>query len=183
MPWRQLLSYTHQKTPRCSFIQGGATAVSATPVSTTVPEAADCVSGPHLAPLALSSSVSPFTPDHLPEPTSPGPAFTYCELFAGLGGFRLALDRLGGPSSVTPHYRPLPFSCSPAFPFAPLRIPLPDATGRCVFSSEIEPFARRAYTANFGDVPVRVTTLLLRVRSCHGQCAEHRTYRAPRPVI
>merc|ERR1740117_1681491 len=38
---------------------------------------------------------------------SPGSAFTYVELFAGIGGFRLALDSLGGrcvfASEIDPH--------------------------------------------------------------------------------
>ena len=47
-------------------------------------------------------------------------SFTFAELFAGIGGFRVGLESLGG---------------------------------RCVFSSEIEPFTRELYTRNFGDVP------------------------------
>ena len=46
--------------------------------------------------------------------------FRYIELFAGIGGFRVALNRLGG---------------------------------HCVFSSEIDRFARRNYTLNHGDRP------------------------------
>lgn len=42
--------------------------------------------------------------------------FTYIELFGGVGGFRQALDPLGG---------------------------------RCVFTSEIDPFAKRAYRSLF----------------------------------
>mmetsp|Transcript_39364 Transcript_39364/g.95283 ORF Transcript_39364/g.95283 Transcript_39364/m.95283 type:complete len:438 (+) Transcript_39364:113-1426(+) len=49
-----------------------------------------------------------------------GKSFTYIELFAGIGGFRIALDRLGG---------------------------------RCVFSSEIDRFARASYETNYGDRP------------------------------
>lgn len=43
---------------------------------------------------------------------------TFIDLFAGIGGFRLALERQGF---------------------------------KCVFSSEIDPFARKTYSANFGD--------------------------------
>ena len=46
--------------------------------------------------------------------------FRYVELFAGIGGFRIALDRLGG---------------------------------HCVFSSEMDRFARANYEANYGDRP------------------------------
>jgi DNA (cytosine-5)-methyltransferase 1 len=46
--------------------------------------------------------------------------FTFIDLFAGIGGTRLAFERAGG---------------------------------LCVFSSEIDCYARRTYSANFGDVP------------------------------
>ena len=46
--------------------------------------------------------------------------FKFIDLFAGIGGFRLALEAVGG---------------------------------QCVFSSEIDPSARKTYEANFGDVP------------------------------
>ncbi len=46
------------------------------------------------------------------------PRFTFIDLFAGVGGFRLALEKLGG---------------------------------KCVFSSEIDPFATRTYLENFGS--------------------------------
>lgn len=45
---------------------------------------------------------------------------TFIDLFAGIGGFRLALDSLGG---------------------------------ECVFSSELDKFARETYYNNFGDYP------------------------------
>ena len=48
------------------------------------------------------------------------PAFRFAELFAGMGGFRLGLEPLGG---------------------------------RCVFASEIEPFAAATYERNFGEAP------------------------------
>lgn len=44
--------------------------------------------------------------------------FTYVELFAGVGGFRSALDELGG---------------------------------KCIFASEFDKFAKRSYTALYGD--------------------------------
>lgn len=47
-------------------------------------------------------------------------AFTYIELFAGIGGFRQALDALGG---------------------------------KCVFASEIDPFATKAYKVLYGGAP------------------------------
>jgi DNA (cytosine-5)-methyltransferase 1 len=51
----------------------------------------------------------------------PPAAFTYIELFAGIGGFRVALDAMGG---------------------------------RCVFSSEIDRFARASYAENHsGELP------------------------------
>lgn len=46
--------------------------------------------------------------------------FKFIDLFAGIGGFRLALESVGG---------------------------------ECVFSSEIDPSARKTYESNFGDVP------------------------------
>jgi DNA (cytosine-5)-methyltransferase 1 len=48
----------------------------------------------------------------------PAAAFTFVDLFAGIGGMRLAFESVGG---------------------------------RCVFTSEWNPFARRTYTANFGE--------------------------------
>ena len=46
--------------------------------------------------------------------------FTYIDLFAGIGGFHLAADALGG---------------------------------RCVFASEIDAEAKKAYYANYGIMP------------------------------
>ncbi|RLD51346.1 MAG: DNA (cytosine-5-)-methyltransferase [Bacteroidetes bacterium] len=46
--------------------------------------------------------------------------FTFIDLFAGVGGFRIAMQNLGG---------------------------------KCVFSSEIDRFAKKTYEANFGEVP------------------------------
>lgn len=57
-----------------------------------------------------------FVPFTAPE----DPVFTFVDLFSGIGGFRLALQNLGG---------------------------------RCVFSSEIDKFARKTYAVNFGEFP------------------------------
>lgn len=46
--------------------------------------------------------------------------FSFIDLFSGIGGFRLAMQSLGG---------------------------------KCVFSSEIDPYACKTYFANFGDIP------------------------------
>ena len=46
------------------------------------------------------------------------PAFTFVDLFAGIGGMRMAFEAAGG---------------------------------RCVFTSEWNPFARQTYAANFGE--------------------------------
>lgn len=48
------------------------------------------------------------------------PSFKFIDLFAGVGGFRLALEANGG---------------------------------RCVFSSEWDPYAQKTYRANFGETP------------------------------
>ncbi|MGB1270314.1 MAG: DNA cytosine methyltransferase [Flavobacteriaceae bacterium] len=48
------------------------------------------------------------------------PKFTFIDLFAGVGGFRLALQNTGG---------------------------------KCLYSSEWNPFAKKTYEANFGDYP------------------------------
>ncbi|MCM1076148.1 MAG: DNA cytosine methyltransferase [Bacteroides sp.] len=47
-------------------------------------------------------------------------SFTFIDLFAGIGGFRIPLQRCGG---------------------------------KCVFSSEFNPFAQKVYEANFGEYP------------------------------
>ena len=46
--------------------------------------------------------------------------FNFIDLFAGIGGFRMALQNLGG---------------------------------KCVFSSELDKYAKQTYKANFGDMP------------------------------
>lgn len=53
-----------------------------------------------------------------PDPTDY--KFTFIDLFAGMGGFRLAMQAQGG---------------------------------KCVFSSEWNPFAQKTYLANFGEMP------------------------------
>jgi DNA (cytosine-5)-methyltransferase 1 len=56
----------------------------------------------------------------IPFPPHSSPDFKFIDLFAGIGGFRLAFQNLGG---------------------------------KCVFTSEINKFARKTYEANFGEVP------------------------------
>lgn len=56
---------------------------------------------------------------NIPFPSPQNPKFTFIDLFAGIGGFRIAFQNMGG---------------------------------RCVFSSEIEPQARKTYEANFGEI-------------------------------
>lgn len=56
----------------------------------------------------------------VPFPPPERPKFTFIDLFAGIGGMRLAFQSLGG---------------------------------KCVFSSEIDPYAKRTYEVNFGEVP------------------------------
>lgn len=54
------------------------------------------------------------------------PRFSFIDLFAGMGGFRLAMEAQGG---------------------------------KCVFSSEWNPYAQKTYLANFGEVPFGDITL------------------------
>ena len=56
----------------------------------------------------------------IPFPAPENPEFTFIDLFAGIGGFRIPLQELGG---------------------------------KCVFSSEFNHHAQRAYELNFGEVP------------------------------
>lgn len=58
--------------------------------------------------------------DDIPFPPPNKPRFTFIDLFAGIGGFRIAMQEQGG---------------------------------RCVFSSEWDPYAKKTYEANFGEVP------------------------------
>jgi DNA (cytosine-5)-methyltransferase 1 len=56
----------------------------------------------------------------VPFPPVKNPNFTFIDLFAGVGGFRIAMQKLGG---------------------------------NCVFSSEIDRYAKKSYELNFGEVP------------------------------
>ncbi|HBH24190.1 MAG TPA: DNA (cytosine-5-)-methyltransferase [Cytophagales bacterium] len=56
----------------------------------------------------------------VPFPSPENPEFTFIDLFAGIGGFRIPLQELGG---------------------------------KCVFTSEFNYHAQRAYELNFGEVP------------------------------
>jgi len=56
----------------------------------------------------------------IPFPEPKNPKFTFIDLFAGVGGFRIAMQNLGG---------------------------------KCVFSSEIDKYAKKTYEVNFGEVP------------------------------
>ena len=56
----------------------------------------------------------------IPFPSPENPEFTFIDLFAGIGGFRIPMQEVGG---------------------------------KCVFSSEFNYHAQRAYELNFGEVP------------------------------
>ncbi len=56
----------------------------------------------------------------LPFPPPQNPKFTFIDLFAGIGGFR---------------------------------IPLQELNGKCVFTSEFNPYAQKSYQLNFGEMP------------------------------
>ena len=56
----------------------------------------------------------------IPFPEPQKSEFTFIDLFAGIGGFRIAMQNLGG---------------------------------KCVFTSEIDKFAKKTYESNFGEVP------------------------------
>lgn len=56
----------------------------------------------------------------IPFPEPKKPKFTFIDLFAGVGGIRIAMQNLGG---------------------------------KCVFSSEIDKYAKKTYELNFGEVP------------------------------
>ena len=59
-------------------------------------------------------------------PATENPKFTFIDLFAGMGGFRQAMQNMGG---------------------------------KCVFSSEFNPNAKKTYALNYGDVPFGDITL------------------------
>lgn len=65
--------------------------------------------------------------DGIPFPPPMSPEFTFVDLFAGIGGFR---------------------------------IPLQELNGRCVFTSEINVYAQKAYALNFGELPYGDITAL-----------------------
>ena len=56
----------------------------------------------------------------IPFPPVKKPKFNFIDLFAGIGGFRIAMQNLGG---------------------------------NCVFSSEIDKYAKQTYDLNFGEIP------------------------------
>ena len=56
----------------------------------------------------------------VPFPAQKNTTFTFIDLFAGIGGMRIAFQNLGG---------------------------------KCVFSSEIDDYAKKTYALNFGDIP------------------------------
>lgn len=56
----------------------------------------------------------------IPFPSPEKPEFTFIDLFAGIGGFRIPMQEIGG---------------------------------KCVFSSEFNTHAQRAYELNFGEIP------------------------------
>ncbi len=58
--------------------------------------------------------------EDIPFPPPNKYTFKFIDLFAGIGGFRIAMQEVGG---------------------------------RCVFSSEWDPYAKKTYEANFGEVP------------------------------
>ena len=65
-------------------------------------------------------SLLPVSWDGVPFPPPEIPKFTFIDLFAGIGGIRMAFQNLGG---------------------------------KCVFTSEWNPYAKITYEANFGEVP------------------------------
>ena len=58
--------------------------------------------------------------DQPPFPPPRNPSFKFIDLFAGIGGFRIAMQNCGG---------------------------------KCVFTSEFDPYAQKTYQANFGEFP------------------------------
>jgi len=93
--------------------------------------------GPEISPLLLQAmglssdelkavrekSHQPYLIRHfkdIPFPATKSPKFSFIDLFAGVGGFRLALQQLDG---------------------------------QCVFTSEIDSYAKSTYCTNFGELP------------------------------
>ena len=62
----------------------------------------------------------PINYEDIPYPPMKDTKFTFIDLFAGIGGFRIAMQEKGG---------------------------------KCVFSSEWDPYSKKTYEANFGEVP------------------------------
>jgi DNA (cytosine-5)-methyltransferase 1 len=73
-----------------------------------------------IIPFALDQLLDTNVRLDVPFPPPRNPKFTFIDLFAGIGGMRLAFQGLGG---------------------------------KCVFSSEIDPYAKHTYEVNFGEVP------------------------------
>lgn len=71
-------------------------------------------------PYAVYQARLPIDWAEIPFPPPEKCKFSFVDLFAGIGGFRIAMQELGG---------------------------------RCVFSSEWDPYAKKTYEANFGEVP------------------------------
>jgi len=71
-------------------------------------------------PQAVYQARMPIDWADVPFPPPLKAAFKFIDLFAGIGGFRIAMQELGGA---------------------------------CVFSSEWDPYAKRTYEVNFGEVP------------------------------
>lgn len=71
-------------------------------------------------PQAIYQARLPIDWADVPFPPPKRSGFKFIDLFAGIGGFRIAMQELGGA---------------------------------CVFSSEWDPYAKRTYEANFGEVP------------------------------
>lgn len=66
------------------------------------------------------TELEPSAGKDIPFPAPKKPSFKFIDLFAGIGGFRIAFQNLNG---------------------------------KCVFTSEIDPYAQETYKLNFGDTP------------------------------
>lgn len=80
----------------------------------------DVVSEPAICYATTHSLFSEDIDFDIPFPPPTDPEFTFIDLFAGIGGFRIPLQKNGG---------------------------------KCVFSSEFNPYAQKVYEANFGEFP------------------------------